>query len=185
MTRVLFPLLILVSSIGCGVCLYQPLHSDDTLFFTPELLGRWKSDHDNRIWEFSRNEDKSYSLGSNLSDATKTVYLTRLGGVLFMTATNVSNADESEQPACRYILSGRIVLQEDRLTLHSVDIQTLTALLGEWKDAPPHHIYESQDASLIMFTGEARSLQSFLSSHANAPDLFDGSSPMTFTRVAE
>ena len=185
MTRTLFPLLILMSSIGCGVCLYQPLHSDDTLFFTPELLGRWKSDGDHRIWEFSRNEDKSYSLGSNLSDAIKTVYLTRVGGVLFMTATNIALADDPDRPGCRYILSGRIVLQEDRLTLHSVDVRILTALLEESKDAPPHHISRGQGTNLILFTGEPRSLQSYLSGHADTPGLFDGSASMTFKRVAE
>jgi len=176
--------MVLMSSIGCGVCLYQPLHSEKTLFFTPELLGEWKSDRDNRIWRFSRGEGRSYSLGSNLSDATKTVYLTRLEGVLFMTATNVLIADDPDRPTCRYILSGKIELQDGRLTLHPVDVQTLANLLGESEDPPPHHISQDQDTSLIVFTGEPRYLQSFLSRHASAPDLFDGSSTMTFTKVA-
>lgn len=185
MKQASFAVIVLVSSIGCGVCLYQPLHGDGALFFTPDLLGEWKRDGENRIWRFSRNGDDSYSLGSNLSDATKTVFVTRLGGALFMTATSLANAEGSDQPNCRYILSGRIELRGDRLTLHSVDVQALAELLGQSEDAPAHHISQGQGTNLILFTGEARPLQSFLARHANAPGLFDGSSTMTFTRVAE
>lgn len=185
MTRTLFPLILLLSSIGCGVCLEQPLHSENTLFFTPELLGEWKSDQDHRIWRFSRNEGKSYSLGSNLSDATKTVYLTRLDGGLFMTATNLTNADDSDRPGCRYILSGRIVLQDGRLTLRAIDVEAMADLLGESTDPPPHHILEGQATKLIVFTGDSQSLQRFLSAHADASGLFDGASTMTFTRIAD
>jgi len=171
--------------VGCGVCLYQPLHTEDMAFFTPELLGKWKTENPNATWEFKQGEGKSYSLRSNLSKATKTVYLARLGDTLFMSTTGFPNAEESDQPTCQYILSGKVVLHDDRLTFYPVAVQSLAAMLKEAKNSPPYEHSESDTVNFIVFTGESQPTQQFLSKHAKNKELFDASLKRTFTRVSD
>ena len=185
MTRVVGLMAFMICISGCGVCLHQPLHSDDTLFFTPELLGKWRTGNPDATWEFIQGEGKSYTLRSNLSDAAKTVYLARLGNTLFMTAAGFPHAEKPDQPACRYILSGKIVLHDEGFTLHPVDVESLAAILKDTRNAPPHQHSESPSVSFIVFTGESQPIQRFFSEHANDTGLFDGSSIKTFTRVSD
>jgi hypothetical protein len=176
----LFSSLGLVSLLFLAACIpsVNPLYTQETIVFRPELLGVWKEKPESEeSWNFTKAENNAYTLVIQEKDSSSPLegYLVKLGDTLFLDLFPTEDVLEKSKIGAMYrsaLIPGHLIVKVTlgkTLQLQMLNPDRFTEFLGREPKALAHAL---PDKERVVITASTDELQKFFKKHADTRTLW-------------
>ncbi|MBC8481239.1 MAG: hypothetical protein H8D47_01055 [Planctomycetes bacterium] len=175
--KVLYLLLIVVG--GCVPSLH-PLYTEKDIIFEEKLLGTWKSDDPDWVWEFEKgDEENSYDLfiteepGEEQKKDKLIVHLVRLDDMLFLDFYPEGTLGEKGDIWLMHLVPAHTFMKVEQIdSIFKARFMNPDEIANMLEDKPDLIRHEVIKDDKIVLTASTLELQNFIKEHAEDEDFF-------------
>ena len=164
------PLVLLVFMIGCLPSL-NPVYTEKQVVFEPAVIGQWKQENSNVVWDFRKAGEKAYQLVYTDNDGQMGRFVATLAEIEGQYFLDLYPEEVSIDANAFYRLHlvpihtvYRVKSIEPEFVLSAIDGKWLESFLAENPDQVQHAKYHNR----TLITAETAELQEFVTANEDA-----------------